>query len=177
MTGKKDGRLGSADRANDAPHEAAEASSPSGSVSTGADRAEIDAWLTENCGKGIPYADAVDLKTALHGLAYILRQVESTNSYKVFIGQCGPAMTALRWTLDHLARQAIEPVPADVARLVVAAREVAFSGLFEVATFNDPIALTAMRDLDQASEAFASRVPWGDEPEAETPTKPIGEAS
>lgn len=48
-------------------------------------------------------------------------------------------------------------IPDDVARLVVAARIVAF----------EDQSADALRELDQASEAFASRVPWEDEPEAE----------
>lgn len=48
----------------------------------------------------------------------------------------------------------IARVPADVARLVVAARKVAFE---------DP-SQEQLRELDIASEAFASRVPWDDEP-------------
>jgi len=70
-------------------------------------REEIDAWLEANCGRGLPYADATDEPTMLHGLAYILRQIEGTNSYKVLIGQSGPATTALRMALDHFAADAI----------------------------------------------------------------------
>lgn len=47
-----------------------------------------------------------------------------------------------------------QPLPADVVRLVIAARIVA------VERQDDG----ALRELDQASEAFASRVPWGEEP-------------
>ena len=42
----------------------------------------------------------------------------------------------------------------DVTRLVIAARKVAFED-------QSP---EALRELDQASEAFADRVPWDDEP-------------
>ena len=45
-------------------------------------------------------------------------------------------------------------LPQDVVRLVIAAREVAYS---------DPTPET-FRELDKASEAFADRVPWEDEP-------------
>ena len=48
-------------------------------------------------------------------------------------------------------------LPADVVRLVVAARIVAFED-------QSPEALA---ELDQASEAFADRVPWEDEPSSE----------
>lgn len=52
--------------------------------------------------------------------------------------------------------------PANVTRLVIAARVVAFGR-------RDA---DAIRELDQASEAFASLVPWDDEPTAqETPTR------
>lgn len=43
-----------------------------------------------------------------------------------------------------------QPLPADVIRLVIAARVVAF----------ERQDAEALRELDQASEAFASRVPW-----------------
>lgn len=46
-------------------------------------------------------------------------------------------------------------LPDDVVRLVIAAREVAFGN-------QKP---EAIRELDRASEAFAERVPWDDEPE------------
>lgn len=48
-------------------------------------------------------------------------------------------------------------VPADVRRLVIAARNVAF---------DDGPSREALRELDQASEAFAERIPWDDEPES-----------
>lgn len=65
---------------------------------------DVSAWLTENCGRGLPFADATDLPTALHGLAYTLRQIEGTNSYRPHIGQCGPASTSIRWALEYIAR-------------------------------------------------------------------------
>lgn len=46
-------------------------------------------------------------------------------------------------------------LPADVRRLIIAARIVAF----------EDQSVEALRELDQASEAFADRVPWDDEPE------------
>lgn len=69
---------------------------------------EIHVWLTENCGRGLPHGPKTDLAGALHGLSYVLRQIEGTNSYKVHIGQCESAATAIRWTLYHFAAQAIE---------------------------------------------------------------------
>lgn len=54
-------------------------------------------------------------------------------------------------------------VPADVARLVVAARKVAFENPSQA----------ELRELDIASEAFASRVPWDDAPD-ELPAAPTG---
>ena len=44
-------------------------------------------------------------------------------------------------------------VPADVRRLVIAARVVAF----------DDRSPNALKELDEASEAFAERVPWEEE--------------
>lgn len=70
---------------------------------------------------------------------------------------------------DAIAHAAPAPsdeadLAGDVVRLVIAAREVAFGGMFDSA---DPDKRAAIRELDQASEAFASRVPWEDEPEDE----------
>lgn len=63
----------------------------------------------------------------------------------------------------------LETVPADVRRLVMAARAVAF---------DEPSRGDALHELDVASEAFASRVPWGDEPARAllTPPSTEGEA-
>ena len=52
--------------------------------------------------------------------------------------------------------QAGDELASDVRRLVIAARIVAFEN-------QGP---EALRELDQASEAFASRVPWENEDEA-----------
>lgn len=53
-----------------------------------------------------------------------------------------------------------EALPADVVRLVIAAREVAFN---EAALMDDNDR-ERFAELDAASEAFADRVPWEDEP-------------
>lgn len=53
-----------------------------------------------------------------------------------------------------------EPLPDDVVRLVIAARIVAFED-------RSP---EAIKELDEASEAFADRVPWEDDPNAEEVT-------
>jgi hypothetical protein len=59
-------------------------------------------------------------------------------------------------------------LPDDVVRLVIAARGVAYYG---------PAADT-MQELDQAAEAFAVRVPWDDEPDAEgSEPEVVGEAT
>lgn len=49
----------------------------------------------------------------------------------------------------------MDPLPPDVVRLVIAAREVAY----EAPTPEN------LRELDLAAEAFAERVPWENEPE------------
>lgn len=49
-----------------------------------------------------------------------------------------------------------EAIAADVVRLVIAARNVAFG--------DQPTDAAALKELDTASEAFADRVPWDDEP-------------
>lgn len=53
------------------------------------------------------------------------------------------------------------PLPADVVRLVIAAREVAFGDVVMPA---DNDGAEALKALDAASEAFADRVPWEYEP-------------
>jgi hypothetical protein len=70
-------------------------------------RDELNAWLTDNCGRGLPFGEATDLPSALHGLAYVLRQIECSKTYKVNIGQCVSATTAIRWVLDYFAAQAL----------------------------------------------------------------------
>ena len=50
----------------------------------------------------------------------------------------------------------LDGLKPDVVRLVLAAREAAFGGHIQDEEVR--------RELDQASEAFASRVPWEDEP-------------
>jgi hypothetical protein len=49
-------------------------------------------------------------------------------------------------------------------RLVIAARTVAFGGLFDG---GDDEQQAAIKELDEASEAFAASVPWEDEPDGE----------
>jgi hypothetical protein len=56
-------------------------------------------------------------------------------------------------------------LPSDVIELVVAAREVAFGGHFDaVLAQRGSAAGEALSRLDKASEAFADRVPWDNEP-------------
>jgi len=53
----------------------------------------------------------------------------------------------------------MDPLPQDVVRLVIAARNLVFSD-------ERPTPCSELwTKLDQASEAFASRVAWDDEPE------------
>jgi ribosomal protein L37AE/L43A len=52
-------------------------------------------------------------------------------------------------------------VTAEMVRLVVAARAIAFGGLFDGCGEQQ---MAAIRELDEASEAFAATVPWTDEP-------------
>lgn len=47
-------------------------------------------------------------------------------------------------------------LPADVIRLVIAAREAAYGGVLDD--------LEIRNELDAACEAFADRVPWEDDP-------------
>lgn len=73
-------------------------------------------------------------------------------------------------TIRSLAAAPASPLsggglPADVVRLVIAARMVAF----------DRVSAATIAELDAASEAFASRVPWDNAPD-ELPAAPTGDA-
>lgn len=70
-------------------------------------REQLDAWLAENCGAGLPHGEATDESGMLHALAYILRQIEGTNSYYAHIGQTNSATSGLRMALDHFATEAL----------------------------------------------------------------------
>lgn len=89
---------------------------------------QLGDWLVENCGKGIPHGEARDRAGMLHGLAYVLRQIEGTNSYTVHIGQCNSATSAIRMALNHFAREALATVAAandeGVAEAIEAAAKV-----------------------------------------------------
>lgn len=65
-----------------------------------------------------------------------------------------------------------ESLPDDVVRLVIAARQVVFGATRDLALAVDASTKTAMAEiaeLDDASEAFADRVPWDDEPQDDEP--------
>lgn len=59
---------------------------------------------------------------------------------------------------DHVSPA---PLSSDVRRLVIAARRVAFESQDRA----------ALKELDNASEVFAARVPWEDEPPPHLPAK------
>lgn len=64
--------------------------------------------------------------------------------------------------------KAKEVLPEDVKRLVIAARTVAFGPLSDLANAQgDSEDAAAIKELDKASEAFASRIDWEDQPEGE----------
>lgn len=67
----------------------------------------IDTWLSEHCGRGLPYENAHNLETALHGAAYTLGQIRGTDKYSVNIGQTGPASSGILWLLEYVARNEI----------------------------------------------------------------------
>jgi hypothetical protein len=69
--------------------------------------------------------------------------------------------TLVGWTDDELTRPLTGGVTAEMVRLVVAARAIAFGGLFDGCGEQQ---MAAIRELDEASEAFAATVPWTDEP-------------
>lgn len=66
--------------------------------------------------------------------------------------------------VEYVCATQLPVLPDDVTRLVIAARDVAYS---------DPMPET-MRELDKAAEAFAERVPWDDEPDdIASPSAPV----
>ena len=72
------------------------------------------------------------------------------------------------WLTDMDAQVSIgpEPVPADVERLVIAAREVAFGAAGDIVKADGYVhAVADLKELDDASEAFSTRVAWEDQPE------------
>lgn len=87
---------------------------------------------------------------------------EHPGTTELYRGYAQSAIKTLAATLTSPAPAGGE-VPADVAELVIAARIVAFED-------QSP---EALRALDKASEAFAERVPWENDPEA--PLEPVQE--
>lgn len=80
---------------------------PAPAPDAGEDEEAVEKWLEENCGRGIPHGEATDTASMLHGLAYILRQIEATDTYRPNIGQTVSATSALRMALRHFARAAL----------------------------------------------------------------------
>lgn len=80
---------------------------------------DISEWLVTNCGKGLPYREAIDLNSALHGAAYVLRQIEHSPRYEVNIGQHTSAATGIRWLLEYVARNELttKAQSTEIARL------------------------------------------------------------
>jgi hypothetical protein len=74
---------------------------------SGFTRERLDEWLRANCGTGLPHGEATTEAQMLHGLAYVLRQIEGTDSYRPHIGQSVSAASALRMALDHFASLAL----------------------------------------------------------------------
>lgn len=64
-----------------------------------------------------------------------------------------------------------DPLPADVAELVYAARAVAFSD-WNTKVSEQSEQADMIKRLDRASEAFAELLPWEDDPNDETPDEP-----
>ncbi|HMO74109.1 MAG TPA: hypothetical protein PKD48_02100 [Sphingopyxis sp.] len=81
-----------------------------------------------------------------------------------------PPLTPPRATNEEGEARLRDDVPADVRRLVIAAREIAFNDW----DGDSEEWAVARKELDDASEAFASRVPWDDEPA--TPSTDAGGA-
>lgn len=104
-------------------------------------------------------------------------QIERNNAYKRKVGshddsanqRCRSAIHHHRWSIDAVLRirsalaeqpapvEAVAAVPADVVELVIAARE----------AWEDPEDEERHTALDRALEAFASRVPYENDPDDE----------
>lgn len=86
---------------------------------------------------------------------------------KVTLNRVAGERDAARWRLKDVERLSAE-IPHDVRRLVIAARMVAFS---ESRPHGSPQSqdevewIELLSDLDEASEAFAERIPWDNEPD------------
>jgi len=112
--------------------------------------------------------DAVDRTEALRLSGYISQIARSDyaepdpSTGRAFEPQ-GEQLMLASAMLDMFATQ----LPSDVIRLVIAARKVAFEDQSQ----------EALRELDAASEAFADRIPWEDEPTdaLENAALPVGE--
>lgn len=80
----------------------------------------------------------------------------------------GCALCKVR-ALQAAQAQRTVPLPADVSRLVIAARKVAFDAPTPENASAEYLAdwQRRVRELDQASEAFADRVEWDDAPDAD----------
>ena len=132
------------------------------------DREQVNAWLTEHCGRGLPYDIAHDLDSALHGAAYTVRQIEGTLKYTVHIGQSGPASSGIRWLMDYVAHNEItkgdtfarpespRPTREDVARVICDAmgdnpeRERPFTEMYADSPYVAAIeAIRATRDAER----------------------------
>ena len=102
-----------------------------------------------------------DIAALSDGLRNGFSVVLSPSTYLVGVPeyQCQKSADAIDALLAELKelRAERDEVPEDVCRLVIAARETAY-GDQERETLDE---------LDKAAEAFASRVPWDDEPTEE----------
>lgn len=140
----------------------------------------LDDWRADRAGKYWPgYVRWLNVQhegakrakaraTAPSEVTALLDQVKARLS-----GHPNPAVQhEINRSVDYLLMQAVamnggEALPAvvsdDLRRLVIAARRVAFGGLFDG---GDPEQCAAIKEIDEASEAFAAIVPWEDGPDA-----------
>lgn len=124
-----------------------------------------------------PYSAPVSDEAIVEAMWNALKEqccVDPANATKCVMVTQGQFCAAIAATSLMIRAQAMSdsPLPEDVVRLVIAAREVAYD--IDVQRHDDE-ARQKMSELDEAAEAFSSRVPWDDEPREVPATPTAGE--
>lgn len=61
------------------------------------------------------WTEAKDAEQAAYGLAYILQQIQATNSYRPNIGQVNAATSSLEFAIRTLTRESINTIPPEAS--------------------------------------------------------------
>jgi len=122
--------------------------------------------ISSSKGEALPVVSEEMVEAAAHGWlssAYNATIADNARGEKTLVWRntIRDARAALTAALSLPRPSPGVSLPDDVVRLVIAARGVAFDGCSPDA---DDDERAALQELDDASEAFASRVPWEDEP-------------